>query len=907
MADAPRVPMQRRWSVLLILIVIAGAFLRFYGLASRSLWYDEAATLRVAEYVDRSLKILRPDVHHEAPLLPFLVHFWYALVRAVPGVTAGSAACDYLLRLLPCVLGIVGIPLTFMACRSLLKEDETSLMAALFFAISPFQVYYAQELRAYSLYVALSLGALVCLIRALEEDRPWYWVGLATCLVLSTYGHYFSVWNIAAFNLYFAATLKTHRKLVRRWLTCQLVVFVLCVPAIVLASRMNYFLEQATEHWFLRPDLRTAFITFKNFFAGYSPNRVIYEALFLLCGAFLLLGLYTLRKRKDPFLLTAILAFAPIVGNLVVWRLKSYPFYTHRLMIFSAVPCYMLVALGMRSLRRVAFKVVPVVLLAGLTVPCLVDYYSQRLHPDWHHRLGARYKVQSREAAHYIAEHLDEGDFVGHNSHFTLCPFTYYLSAEQRTLAFTEEERRGLLRGLPNELVWERVGFFPVRIESVTETAKRLWLVTSWWEPFDLDPLSKELRGWLDGHCLRKERRPFDGLTVYFYENDPGLRAVAKTCQLADYGDRVVPYYLFPADESGLEAAREWRRHFLAAFPAGLDEQPSLYGVQFDFAVADAGQLPLEGQQSDAAFADEDSDGERKALRLSDTGALLPEGHSVKLDSVDYSLLASDRDGKRAVFASFPLRTSNDFTYRFVVRNASDVRRTLQCRVYESASVVEPLSFNRCDPQSDTWRPTHQYNPSPPPEILNKFAMVARLSNKQTDGEAIYRDVSLNPGHYTVFAWVQEESLKVNQSRGNLRFYITSPIRSCDEPARQVLGVVRGNNPSGITGWTWRRVGAFQCDGEPFRLVVAAHNDDGLDKAYSNIGRVMFVRTLDGEPLSPVEAEQFDATLLPLEEKEYTISSSLGEYATKRIDVEFVDEETRQFRNIFFHVHCEDD
>jgi len=327
--NAPRVPMQRRWSILLILILIAGAFLRFYHLASRSMWYDETQTLRIAGYVDRSLNIFRPDVHHEAPLLPFLVHFWYALVRAVPGVTAGSATCDYLLRLLPCVLGIVGIPLTFMACRSLLREDETALMAALFFAISPFQVYYAQELRAYSLYVALSLGALLCLIRALEEDRPWYWVGLATCLILSTYGHYFSVWNIAAFNLYFAATFKMHRKLLRRWLTCQFVVVVLCIPALILASRMDYFLGQAAEHWFPRPDLRTAFITFKNFFAGYSPNRVIYEALFLLCAVFLLLGLYTLRKRKDAFLLTAILAFAPIAGNLVVWRLRSYPFYTH--------------------------------------------------------------------------------------------------------------------------------------------------------------------------------------------------------------------------------------------------------------------------------------------------------------------------------------------------------------------------------------------------------------------------------------------------------------------------------------------------------------------------------------------------------------------------------------------------
>jgi hypothetical protein len=871
------------------------------------MWYDEGGVILGSTYVDKSLSWLRPSLLNQTPLNPPLVRLWYILVSAIPGLTPGSKAFDYLLRLFPCIAGIICIPLTFSACRHILKEAETALIATFLFAISPFQIYYAQEFRCYTMYVALSLGALIFMIKALEQDEVRYWVGLACCLVVGMYVHYFTVWTIAVLNLYFAATFKTHRRLLRKWVVCQCMVFLLCIPAGIYASWMNRFLAQGEEHWFPRPDRAIALITFKTFFAGYSPNALLYKTLLIVCGTFSVMGLYAFRKRRNAFILVAILAFVPIAANLVIWQIRSYPYYTHRMLIFFAIPFYILVALGVLALRKAPLIGISIALIVGLTVPCLADHYSQRLHQDWRHRLGARYKVQNREAAHYIAAHLAEGDFVGHNGHFTLCPFMYYLpSAEQKSLCFTDEERRGILRSYPHLSVWERTGFFPVRVESVTETARRLWLVTSWWEPFDLDPLSKELRGWLDDHCLRMERKPFDGLTVRLYENDPELKALTKTCQLADYGDFVVPYYVFPDDESGLEIAGEWRKHFLAGFPADLDAQPSLYGVQFDFVVVDAGQLRLDGQQQAAATVDEGSNGASETLRLSHTGALLQQGRSVESDSVDYSLLASDRDGRRAVLASFPLRTSNNFTYRFVVRNGGNVRRTLQCRIYESALVVEPLSFNRCDPNSDTWRPTHQYNPSPPPEIFNKFAMVARLSKGRTDGEAIYRDVSLDPGHYTVFAWVQEESLRVNQSRGNLRFYITSPVGSCDEPARHMLGVIRGNNPSGITGWTWRRVGAFQCDGEPVRLIVAAHNDDGLQKGYCNIGRVMFSRTLDGELLSPVEAERFNATLLPSEEKEYTISSSLGKCAAKRIDVEFVDEETREFRNIFFHVHSED-
>jgi hypothetical protein len=157
-----------------------------------------------------------------------------------------------------------------------------------------------------------------------------------------------------------------------------------------------------------------------------------------------------------------------------------------------------------------------------LILPTLHDYYSQNLHPLQTHRMGVRYKVANRDAAAFIASQWREGDFIGHASHFTLFPFYHYLpNAPQSGLRLTEGELRGFLQALPNEALWERYHAVPVRAEQATKNAQRVWLVESWWEPFELPPQVLQLRDWLDSHFTRESSRAFDGVAVYLYVRSP--------------------------------------------------------------------------------------------------------------------------------------------------------------------------------------------------------------------------------------------------------------------------------------------------------------------------------------------------------------------------------------------------
>lgn len=143
---------QRFRLVLLLLVLILAAGLRFYRIDAQSFWNDEGNSARLAERsLDLILEGARGDIH--PPGYYLALHYWRALWgRSETALRGFSAACSVLIALA-----------TFGLGRRLFDEDSTLLGAALI-AINPFQVYYAQEARMYAalaLWAAASTWALV--------------------------------------------------------------------------------------------------------------------------------------------------------------------------------------------------------------------------------------------------------------------------------------------------------------------------------------------------------------------------------------------------------------------------------------------------------------------------------------------------------------------------------------------------------------------------------------------------------------------------------------------------------------------------------------------------------------------------------------------------------------------------
>ncbi len=640
---------RRVWVWALCVITILAAVLRLYGLARYSIWYDEGTSLFSIQFVDWQLTFLRGGEIRLIPLFPLVLFFWHGFVDRIPGVVMGSELSDFLLRLLPLFFGVLVVPLTFFAGRYLTGDLKAGLFAALLVAISPFHIYYAQELRPHTLYVLLVLGAQLYSFRALQEDRFKLWVLAVALGALSFYAYYFSVFYMLSINLYVLLCVALYRAKMKRWILSQVCLGIALVPALILALFTFDVYTRTEAHWVPFPTLRTVGITLKNFFAGYSPEPLVYWPLFLLAGAAGLAGIASLRSKPRVVVFLVLMSVGTLLIETVFWNLQTFSFYTYRAQLAYSPTLFILAGAGVSWMkpRWVGWAVAGLMVL--LTVPALADHYAQRLHV-WPHRIGARYKVDNRGTAAHIKERMHEGDFVAHATVVTLSPFLYhYLDGAQSCIGFTDEERQWHLKGIPDAKTWESIGFLPQRVEDVSDAANRVWYVQSGWELDDLYLEVWEFRAWYDAHAVRVGKTVFDGVTLFLYDMSPALLNTTRTAWVADFGTHEIPLYDFSNTALSEEVRKDWRDSFDATFPP----EPSLDPLGLDVWVSGPAQ---EG----------------------------PGG--------------------------FPADASAPYIGPIHIANRSELLdRKIRVRAYQARQVVAALSFER-EPGSNVWRPLHTHH-----------------------------------------------------------------------------------------------------------------------------------------------------------------------------------------------------
>jgi mannosyltransferase len=152
--------------------------LRFYRIDAQSLWYDEGiSAYQLTRSFAEIARAAAGDTH--PPLYYWLLKLW--------GTIFGSSELG--LRSLSAVLGVAAVALTWLIGRQLFGQAAAAV-AAFLLACSPLAVYYAQEVRMYTLVVGLGLlAAWAYLCRA-------HWI-FALAAAGTAYSHYLG-WALLA-------------------------------------------------------------------------------------------------------------------------------------------------------------------------------------------------------------------------------------------------------------------------------------------------------------------------------------------------------------------------------------------------------------------------------------------------------------------------------------------------------------------------------------------------------------------------------------------------------------------------------------------------------------------------------------------------------------------------------------
>ena len=153
-----------RSRLILMLILLAAFGLRLHQLGAQSLWYDETVSVHLAgKPVPELIAHTAGDIHppgYYLLLRAWLIPFDYATGHASPD----GLGLEFAAALLSLVFGMALIPLIYALGRRL-YDEPTALLAAALTAISPFHVWYSQEVRMYTIGAALGLICLRCALQ----------------------------------------------------------------------------------------------------------------------------------------------------------------------------------------------------------------------------------------------------------------------------------------------------------------------------------------------------------------------------------------------------------------------------------------------------------------------------------------------------------------------------------------------------------------------------------------------------------------------------------------------------------------------------------------------------------------------------------------------------------------------
>ena len=394
--------LEKKWRLWVLVLILGLAFgLRAYRLGAESLWYDETVSVYLAaQSMPDLIAHTAGDIH--PPGYYLLLHGWTRL--------AGSS--DFAVAFPSFFFGMLLVALAYLLSNRL-WGPRTGMLAALLVAVSPFNLWYSQEVRMYTLGAALGMGAFLAILPRLtaHSSRPPAWSRLALyalCGAAGLWVLYYFAFLLVALNLmvglWWLARWRRGRVGVGwlgRWLLAQLAILVLYAPWLPIAWR------QATQPpvppWRSFTGLGDLLLqTWSALCLGQSVEPTRVWPVLLLFGVLFALGLlgrhlrpswrqgWLVRAEATPWFLAGY-----VFGPVFLIYLASFltPLFHVRYVFTYSTPFYVLLAAGLAWLwqraRWIALLALSIVLIAcGLSIHA---YHTDPRYASDDHRAAVQF------------------------------------------------------------------------------------------------------------------------------------------------------------------------------------------------------------------------------------------------------------------------------------------------------------------------------------------------------------------------------------------------------------------------------------------------------------------------------------------------------------------------------------
>ncbi len=539
------------------LTLLAFALRRFH-LGAESLWFDEADIVAQARQPLGNLLDGFARAGENGPLYTLMLHFWMALYDGVPGVARAmhllfGSSYEAPIRGLSMLFGTAGIPAMYALARKI-GGTALGLISAALLAINPFDLWYSQDAKMYTLLVLMTLLTTWLVMLAVERNTVGLWVAyvVATWVMLTSHSLSGLVllaqvaalpfllrarrWQVASRSTNEADGQPGKRN--PNWIWAFLLIVLPVLPIVWLRAAAVLTGTVDSGNWYTSTTLPDILLTI---FVKFAVNQAVpweiadglslsWEGVGALAmGVLAVTGVVALVRRprivvrrpatassgetiqEDRVLhnryqyhaRSAIVLALWLVPVLVFWVLTlALPLFHPRYLIMALLAYLIMASAGIVAFRRINMLglVVLLGLLAVSTGAALasINYSAQPQKEDW------------RGAMQYVQDHLRLRDVI--------VPFPGYLQTAVNLYykpggtALVPDRPVSTVKSLGTENYGTRE--MEEDLRSIAQCNERAWLVVSPVRADGEDPEQKVLQ-WFQYNFMTFDTQVFNGVTVY--------------------------------------------------------------------------------------------------------------------------------------------------------------------------------------------------------------------------------------------------------------------------------------------------------------------------------------------------------------------------------------------------------
>lgn len=400
----------------LCLILLTALALRLHQLGAQSLWYDETVSAYLASQDLVALtRHTAGDIH--PPLYYYLLHVWTRL----------TGDCEFALAFVSLFCGVLLVAMAYRLGAHLI-DPPTGMLAATITALSPFHIWYSQEVRMYTLGSLLGMLTLWALVRLRRHRRAWLAWALAAAAGL--YSLYYFAFLLVFENLFVLGSWR-RRGLAsgiyfRHWLAAQAATAILYLPWLPIFYRQATDppvppWRSFTDGWTVLRETWSALVVGQSMTPQQAwPILILAVALYLVAlGWGQARGLARLTSEGVKGLLVGY----TVVPIALIWLLSLVtPLYHVRYAFLYAAPFSIVLAWGMRAAWERRSIVGRLAVAAAALALVGASLFSLRQFWNDSHYAADDY----RSAVRYIARRLGPNDAVLINAGYVYPAFLYY-------------------------------------------------------------------------------------------------------------------------------------------------------------------------------------------------------------------------------------------------------------------------------------------------------------------------------------------------------------------------------------------------------------------------------------------------------------------------------------------------